>query len=354
MSVAAGNAHSLFADFEGNVWGCGKNIKGCLGGLERYVPQASIIPFLSNICHVSSYHHSLFVDTTGNLYGCGDNGKNQLGVESEIVRDIKKIDGIPAISCSSAGYSHSLCLSKGGEVFGCGLNSYNQLGLPSNASGWAQIPELPSIQSLVAGFSHSLFLDVEGRVWTCGNNLNGSTGQGQSSGRTTKTPTLVDLEGAEIKKIAAGWNHSIFLDTEDRVWTVGSRIGPTQTLKPELLDLNIGAIDTISGGLHHVIVSGKEHIFGCGLNEHGSLPMDVSSYPNFIKESVPNFTNSTITEISSLFHSLFLTTKGEVWVCGTYSNPLGAEAVLEPTKLTDLPPIGKLHCSNTKSARAVI
>ena len=117
--IAAGNTHSLFVDFDGNVWGCGFNSNGQLGNLGKQINTPKIIPELSNIRFVSAGSHSLFIDSQNSLYGCGHIQNKGRGV--------KKVEELPPITFASASQNFSLIVTQAGEVWGCGMNSDNQL-----------------------------------------------------------------------------------------------------------------------------------------------------------------------------------------------------------------------------------
>ena len=72
--------------------------------------------------------------------------------------------------------------------------------------------------TIAAGEHHSLFLDTEGNVWATGSNWNGQLGLGDNiQQRKVLVPTKID-NVPPIKSVAAGYEHSLLLDTEGHTW----------------------------------------------------------------------------------------------------------------------------------------
>ncbi|MCP3915716.1 MAG: hypothetical protein GY711_09185, partial [bacterium] len=80
VAVAAGFAHSLALDANGNVWAWGRNQAGQLGDgttVDRHIPTAI---GLANVVAIDAGdHHSLALLANGMLMGWGHNARGQLG-----------------------------------------------------------------------------------------------------------------------------------------------------------------------------------------------------------------------------------------------------------------------------------
>ena len=83
--------------------------------------------------------------------------------------------------------------------------------------------------SVAAGTSHTLALDNQGRLWAWGCNSYGALGDGTTidPGNTdrTTTPTLVNsaiLGGAKWMSVAAGYDDTLALDDQGRLWAWGN------------------------------------------------------------------------------------------------------------------------------------
>jgi alpha-tubulin suppressor-like RCC1 family protein len=79
------------------------------------------------------------------------------------------------------------------------------------------------IISYKTGRNHSLALDSTNRVWSWGANDMGQLGIGDTTDRTFPTEIAGYFpDGTIIEQISAGFSHSIALDSEGEIWTWGS------------------------------------------------------------------------------------------------------------------------------------
>ncbi|MFY2557381.1 RCC1 domain-containing protein, partial [Corallococcus terminator] len=75
-------------------------------------------------------------------------------------------------------------------------------------------------EMVAAGANHSLFLEKNGDVWAWGQNNAGQAGTGSASTTPVHTPTKVSGV-TRIKSIAAGVAFSLALDVDEAVWAWG-------------------------------------------------------------------------------------------------------------------------------------
>jgi hypothetical protein len=133
--IAAGSAHSLILDSQGQVFGFGLNDDGQLGLgdiINRNVPTLIDNISIGQIISVScGGNHSLLLNSQGQVFSFGDKGA-VLGLGSSKIKGFpmfiktKKIGKIIAIS---AGNNHSLLLNSHGQVFSFGIGHNGKLGL---------------------------------------------------------------------------------------------------------------------------------------------------------------------------------------------------------------------------------
>ena len=91
--------------------------------------------------------------------------------------------------------------------------------------------DLSSLVSVSAGDTHGVVLDSEGKVWAWGNNEYGQLGNGQTAviAPCVSVPVTVPiqptgLDGKAFTQVAAGYCHSIALESTGNVWIWGAAI----------------------------------------------------------------------------------------------------------------------------------
>ena len=71
------------------------------------------------------------LDSDGNVYGCGSNLKGRLGIEEKVDSDLEfpvQIKSLVKIIKIDAGYWHSLALDQNGQAWSAGYNTHGELG----------------------------------------------------------------------------------------------------------------------------------------------------------------------------------------------------------------------------------
>lgn len=266
--VSVGYNNTLAIDDKGKLWYWGNNnYRAGLGNKESYFSDITdpICITNNNVNGNILYRKEIVkiatagemyavIDSEGKLYTCGNNRSGNLGNGTldnsyasnssykcinylyDELRDKKIID----ISISNATFAGTLLvLDEDGKVWTCGYNSEGQLGY--NAEANSKKPSLvcisdntdnllygKKITNISAGAYHSVALDEEGKVYLWGKNENGELGDG--TGVSTYNPIcLTDNEesklyGKIIKKISAGENMTLVVDSEGKAYTCGLNI----------------------------------------------------------------------------------------------------------------------------------
>ena len=228
--------------------------------------------------------HSIVVGNWNNsmsIFVFGWGGRGQLGVDGEEVENVTsplKIElplkqRVRDVVCGS---DFTILLTTEGNAFGMGSNTYCELSIYSTPSSSSviynsdnektdiqldndnddnnigeniefevpeneeqngvleeinvkiarEIPFKNKIEQIACGFEHTLFLDRNNRVWGCGNNKNGQLGL--KFKKIIQKPTMIHFESdlsqveeIKVKKIACGANYSIVVDKNDRLWSFG-------------------------------------------------------------------------------------------------------------------------------------
>ena len=150
-AISSGMNFSLFLDSTGKVWSCGYNFYGQLGHKpdQNYIVNPVEISNLENVAAIAAGHaHSLFLDSEGNAWSCGYNHYGQLGFGNlENTHVPSKITSCPNVIFLSAGGNHSLFLNKNHEMFACGYNGQGQLALGDTMQRESPVSIVTSLQS---------------------------------------------------------------------------------------------------------------------------------------------------------------------------------------------------------------
>jgi alpha-tubulin suppressor-like RCC1 family protein len=137
-------------------------------------------------------------------------------------------------------------LDSAGCVWAFGSNAHGQLGLEQHKiyettsfdTNAVKIPGLPEIKKIKAGYNHSLLLDVNGCVWAFGQNSVGQIADGHTN--SILVPTQMEaLKGIEIVDITAGASTSIAVDKNGVLFLFGFKC-LAKPSEPSLPDSSLG------------------------------------------------------------------------------------------------------------------
>ena len=168
--------------------------------------------------------HSLALLETGELYGWGRNDDGQLG--NGTTKDSfypRLIDTAPGRVIKIAGGAITrLPFLENGEVYAWGRNDIGQLG-DGTTKDHTRPLLIKTIQerviSIAAGYCHSLALLENGEVYAWGRNDDGQLGNGEN--QDSKYPTPVNAISEKVVRIAAGYQQSLALLENGKVYGWG-------------------------------------------------------------------------------------------------------------------------------------
>lgn len=187
-------------------------------------------------------------------------------------------------------------------------------------------------QHVDAGNGHSLILDSNGTVWTVGRNNFGQLGIGSHE----NSPVPVKVEGLpKIWKMARGYDHSLALDYTGTIWAWGrNNYGQISTGEkydydtPQKLEFGIEFTEIEGGHWHSVAITKDSTVYTWGHNYWGELgngTTEHSMYPVGVKTLNNNGDTidlKSIIEIKCVgYHTLARNANGEVFSWG--SNEFG-------------------------------
>jgi len=239
-----------------------------------------------------------------------------------------------------------------GTALAWGRNTSGQLGDGTTSDSRSPILSLipGGVQAVSAGAGHSLALDPDGTVWAWGNNGFGELGNGTFT--DSRVPVKVkDPTGqgflTGIVAIAAGFEHSLALDKNGKVYGWGSNDAGQLGTDPETMDRyklpreiifspGVGFIRAIAAGQQFSLALGHcpgddGCVFSWGINDFGQLGRGDSSKhvgPDVVTRG-PDAILWNIRSIAAGWnHALALDRDGNVWAWG--KNEFGQLGVSGP------------------------
>lgn len=263
---------------DGTLWTWGLNDSGQLGhasGNSPATPQT--VSGLSNIGTIAAgFSFSVAASNSGTVYAWGDNTFGQLGVEQVLLRStpslIPNFGSVTQVAASGGGYGQgsTIALKGDGTVWTWG--------------GTGAVPMQVNGLSGVVQVAPGRALKSDGTLWVWGDNAQGQLGVNVSGAGSTSVPTQVAL--TEIRRIAAGPNHTVVARSDGTVWTWGSNeFGQLGTASPEFCSgpnvpcaktpvqvLGVsGVIDVAAGGRHTLALRADGSVWAWGDNSAGQL-----------------------------------------------------------------------------------
>lgn len=175
----------------------------------------------------------LAVDSAGSMYGWGYNNTGQTGV-GNTTSPLKLLTKLTAfagktMTQTAAGLLHSVGLDSTGKVYTWGDNTYGQLGngtttssvTPVTVTGGALAGK--TVTAVAAGFFHSLALDSTGKLYSWGDNTYGQLGIGSTTQQNSPVAVSTSgvLSGKTIVAIAVGGRLSMVLDSNGQLYAWG-------------------------------------------------------------------------------------------------------------------------------------
>jgi alpha-tubulin suppressor-like RCC1 family protein len=290
-----GYHHTVIKNIADDLHGLCNTEESILGGGENWrIWSLKPITYYSDVrfYYVSAgLSHTLYIDTNNNVYAAGYNDEGQLGIglelEAALSTTLYPILYFKDIQMSSvsAGAAHSIFLDKRGKVYYAGSNDCGQLGIGNRDIQKREMPgpikyfdDIP-IASIYTGSFYTIFLDTQGKVYGVGSNEFGQLGLGDNECRFTPEP-ITYFNDIPIANVSAGDRHVIFLDTQGKVYSTGSNkfgqlgLGDknNRTLPepiPYFKDIKIESMS--AGGVHTVFIDTIGKVYAVGYNENEQL-----------------------------------------------------------------------------------
>ncbi len=174
------------------------------------------------------------IDSAGSAYGWGYNNFGQTGVGTTTtpIKVPTKLTALAGktIKQIATGLLHTVALDSTGKVYAWGDNSSaGQLGNGTTISSLTPVAVTggalagKTITAVAAGFFHTLALDSTGKVYAWGDGVYGQLGNSNSVQQNSPVAvtTTGALSGKTIVAIAAGGRMSMALDSNGQLYTWG-------------------------------------------------------------------------------------------------------------------------------------
>ena len=225
MSCACSSEGTITLSDDGTAYSFGCNDEGALGlGHNNHtVLLPTPIPNLPQINMVScGQYFTVCVDCEGFIWSFGQNKFGQLGTGNTTDLNVpQKIEDIPPVLSVSCGYAHVLIITTDSNLWSCGANEFGQLCLRNKENQLKpQKTSFSNISKISAGGEFSLFQNNKGEIFSCGHNHQGQCGLGHFN-HPQITPSLIPDAPSNIVQLICGDGHSLFLDSEGNVYSVG-------------------------------------------------------------------------------------------------------------------------------------
>jgi alpha-tubulin suppressor-like RCC1 family protein len=177
-----------------------------------------------------------------------------------------------------------------------------------------------AFKTIAGGFDHSLFLRTDNTLWACGHNHYGQLGKGDTMSAAAPVPVTTITD---ISKISARY-HSVFLKNDGTVWACGfnqyGQLGLGDTIDrsaPVQITAVTSVSDIATGRFFTLLLTTGGSLYACGQNDSGQLGDGTK-----INRYAPVLVASGVSRIAAgAFHSLIVKSDNSLSACG--SNEFG-------------------------------
>jgi alpha-tubulin suppressor-like RCC1 family protein len=282
---------SYFLTADGRLWGMGTGevIRFSDIGLDLSVddsplnrPEQILVTNVTEMAGGIRFNYMLIADGTVWGLGFAPGQIENTNFEGALVFPI----AINQVTAVAAGALHGLFLRADGSLWGVGNDEVGQLGDGATYVGAQSGPKAPeqiipgNVKAIAAGAWHSLFLKTDGSLWGMGREDYGQLGDGVAQdglGYTVFTNQPERIVSGDVVAIAGGGQHTLFLKSDGSLWGMGwnwyGQLGTgnfVSTNRPVLIVAsNVVAI--AAGGYHSLYLMSDGSLWGMGGNQQGQL-----------------------------------------------------------------------------------
>lgn len=217
---------------------------------------------------------STFVFTNEGIYCAGDTYHTFDESSNYVTVPPAVVSGLPSITSIAAGHEHTIFLGADNTVWTCGSNYYAELGSAiingnelteyNNVTNITSLFNGKTVTQVAAGQNHSVFLTSDNTVYTVGRGTSGQLGDGTTVDKTSPVDITSsgDLSGKVVVGIACGANHTVFRLSDGGVCTTGlngsGQLGDGSTIQKNV-PTNISSSGALNGKSVASVVCGQNH-----------------------------------------------------------------------------------------------
>jgi ribosomal protein L27 len=297
-------SHSIFLLKDGTVRTVGRNDFGQCGTGNTNTSQLSLytIPNLNNVKQIAcGGYHTVFLLKDGTVRTVGFNNYGQCGTGNTSntqlsLYTIPNLNNVKQVACG--GY-HIVFLLNDGTVRTVGRNDYGQCGTGNTNTPQLSlytIPNLNNVKQIACGYYHTVFLLEDGTVRTVGYNEYGQCGTGNTNTRQLSLYTIPNLNN--VKRVACGEHHTVFLLEDGTVRTVGSNeygqcgAGKTNRQLSLYTIPNLNNVKQIACGLFYTVFLLNDYtVRTVGYNEYGQCGNGNTNTSQLSLYTIPDLNN---------------------------------------------------------------
>ena len=194
--IHAGIYYTLYLDFNGNLFGCGRNNQGQLGLSSA---EYGFIKRAENVkdAQVANGNSTWYLSENGDLYGTGDNyhGQQGSGDTSDVLVFTKRAENVKRFKAAS--YS-TWYLTEDDELYGCGIGSSGQQGSGDTSDVLVFTKRAENVRDFKCTASETWYLTKNGDLYGTGDNSFGEQGSGDTSDVLTFTKRAENVDNFVI------------------------------------------------------------------------------------------------------------------------------------------------------------
>ncbi len=171
------------------------------------------------------------------------------------------------------------------------------------------------VRKVSAGYFHSLFLYADGSLWGTGSNSGGELGDGTKVNKTSP----IKVVSGDVVDMVAGARHSAFIKEDGSLWAMGKNdygqlgIGNNIDQSSPIKVIEKGVLFVDVGGFNTLFVKSDGSLWGMGENEDGQLGV---VGPEAIDTPIKIVSEGVIAASFGWNYLAFIKNDNSLWVLG--------------------------------------